>query len=288
MKYFRTDKTLTGKALSAHTVAAFLAVQGVQSVDELRADAAMDARLLKFLQRDRMLDHWSTNGWMRPDPYREHYALTDAGLRKIRDRVQGRARAQNVTTDQVAAALAVIRGEIPTEAPVAFEAPNPLADGVQAEPAQADTSSPAAMAPATDEKTMAAIWSRRGQGDFRQRLLSAYGSTCVISGCDAVAVLEAAHITPYATEHDYSLSNGLLLRADLHTLFDLHLLSIDPDTGSVCMAPSTGASYACFNGARLRTPQIPSASPDSERLRLHFARFRHQLGGSGGDQAPDA
>jgi hypothetical protein len=70
------------------------------------------------------------------------------------------------------------------------------------------------------ERIAAAIAGRRGQQVFRQRLLDIYG-TCLVTGCDAEGVLEAAHIQPYRGAGTFLESNGLLLRADIHTLFDL-------------------------------------------------------------------
>lgn len=71
---------------------------------------------------------------------------------------------------------------------------------------------------------------RRGQVQFRNRLVARYGVRCQISGCAFPGLLEAAHIKPYARSSDNSVRNGLLLRSDLHTLFDLGFLSINPDT----------------------------------------------------------
>jgi putative restriction endonuclease len=65
------------------------------------------------------------------------------------------------------------------------------------------------------------IAARRGQAAFRAALIDAYGGRCSITGCDAVEALEAAHISPYKGDHTNDVTNGLLLRADLHTLFDL-------------------------------------------------------------------
>ena len=73
----------------------------------------------------------------------------------------------------------------------------------------------------------ATIVLRQGQGAFRDSLLEAYGCRCAISGCDVPEALEAAHIIPYKGEHTNVVVNGLLLRADLHTLFDLGLIAID-------------------------------------------------------------
>ena len=76
-------------------------------------------------------------------------------------------------------------------------------------------------------RTIATVVRRRGQPEFRRALIEAYGGRCAISECDAEAALEACHIRPYMGPKTNALSNGLLLRADLHTLFDLGLLAID-------------------------------------------------------------
>ncbi|PYE21567.1 HNH endonuclease, partial [Rhizobium sp. PP-CC-3A-592] len=74
---------------------------------------------------------------------------------------------------------------------------------------------------------------RRGQPQFRNRLIARYGMQCQISGSAFPGLLEAAHIRPYAMSSDNSATNGLLLRSDLHTLFDLGILLINPQTFKV-------------------------------------------------------
>ena len=76
------------------------------------------------------------------------------------------------------------------------------------------------------ERIAKAIAWRRGQHEFRQRLLDTYGR-CLVTGCDAEDALEAAHIRPFNQGGTFDLSNGLLLRADIHTLFDLGLIAVD-------------------------------------------------------------
>ena len=80
-----------------------------------------------------------------------------------------------------------------------------------------------------DDIQKRAIKTRRGQPDFRRRLLDAYGCKCAVTGCKIRSVLEAAHIIPHADGTDYEVDNGLPLRADIHTLFDLLLLTVSPD-----------------------------------------------------------
>jgi len=104
------------------------------------------------------------------------------------------------------------------------------------------------------------IKARRGQPQFREALLNRYASRCVVTGCEIVALLEAAHINPHRSENDNHPANGLLLRADIHTLFDLHLLGIEPDTlrielnptlvGDLTYAPLASDSLKCSSADR--------------------------------------
>ncbi|RQW84064.1 HNH endonuclease signature motif containing protein [Micromonospora globispora] len=72
-------------------------------------------------------------------------------------------------------------------------------------------------------RTLRYIVQRQGQASFRQRLLDAYDGRCVVTGESADAVLEAAHTDSYMGPHGNRITNGLILRADLHTLLRLAL-----------------------------------------------------------------
>ena len=88
---------------------------------------------------------------------------------------------------------------------------------------------------------------------FRRNLLRAYGEKCSISGTGPRGVLEAVHIVPHAESGINALDNGLLLRADLHNLFDDGLLRINPDSLMVELSPEFhGTDYRELNGVRLR------------------------------------
>src|SRR5690606_9947784 len=107
---------------------------------------------------------------------------------------------------------------------------------------------------------------RRGQPLFRAKLLDAYGGVCAITGCTAVEVLEAAHVLPYRGAHTHRVDNGLLLRADLHTLFDCQLLWISPEH-TVQMAPALLATdYAALHGQPLRLPTSKGDHPNPAHL----------------------
>ncbi|MBL8550121.1 MAG: HNH endonuclease [Hyphomonadaceae bacterium] len=118
------------------------------------------------------------------------------------------------------------------------------------------------------DRVLAEIAQRRGQAAFRTQLLAAYGGRCAISGCDVEAVLEAAHIVPYRGPHSNRTDNGLLLRADLHTLFDLDLLRIAPWALTVQLDPTLRDSpYGEFDGRALALPVRELDRPSSEAIR---------------------
>ena len=108
---------------------------------------------------------------------------------------------------------------------------------------------------------------RQGQPEFRRRLLDIYEERCAISGCTVVQVLEAAHIMPYLGPQTNHLSNGLILRADLHTLFDLGLLAVDTKTMTVIVSPQLeDTPYSEFRGVRIYLPKDKTSVPSKEAL----------------------
>lgn len=103
---------------------------------------------------------------------------------------------------------------------------------------------------------------RQGQRAFRNMLLTAYDSTCAVTGTAEPSVLEAAHIHRYMGPHSNLVSNGLLLRADIHTLFDLFLMTIKTDGQhyDVVIAPTVvDPVYATLAG---RLGHLPTGSND--------------------------
>jgi len=106
--FFRPQAELLGKALSAHTIAAFIAAQGVHQLEQLTSVRTMRRDLLEFLLRKRAIDYWMGNHWLLAGRKTTELLLTDSGLRKLEDRVKGRAGAQSVTSIQVHQALTAI------------------------------------------------------------------------------------------------------------------------------------------------------------------------------------
>lgn len=125
------------------------------------------------------------------------------------------------------------------------------------------------------ERVVASIVRRRGQPEFRKLLIRVYGERCCISGWGALPALEAAHIAPYRGPYTNTAPNGLLLRADIHTLFDLGLIGVDPVSMKVAVSRKIKDSeYRNLEGVPLRLPVARADWPDAEALRVHLSWSR--------------
>jgi hypothetical protein len=116
------------------------------------------------------------------------------------------------------------------------------------------------------------IAGRRGQTEFRKKLLEKY-KKCVVTGCDVTDVLEAAHIEPYASGGDPKVQNGLLLRSDIHTLFDLDLLGINPDGFTVELNPTCDHEPYCTYSSR----KLPLSDVDCNAIKERYKLFQKRL-----------
>jgi putative restriction endonuclease len=112
---------------------------------------------------------------------------------------------------------------------------------------------------------------REGQGKFRQDLLNAYGVRCAATDFDISEGLEAAHIRPYFGFHTNDPSNGILLRADIHNLFDHGIVGVDPMTMKIVLNQrAKGSKYTPLHGQQLRLPSNPALHPSCELLLRHL------------------
>lgn len=141
-------------------------------------------------------------------------------------------------------------------------------DGITASPTIDDSStySPTGIED-NRERTLKEIAKRRGQGAFRSGLLTAYEGRCAITGSAVKQVLEAAHITPYLGPETNHISNGLLLRSDLHTLWDRGLIYLCENL-KLQLKPSLETSeYFDLAGKKIRarTGDAPGLSMDAIR-----------------------
>ena len=125
------------------------------------------------------------------------------------------------------------------------------------------------------EKIIREVTQRRGQKEFREKLLDVYKQRCVVTGCNAQSALEAAHITPYCGMSSNHVSNGLLLRADIHTLFDLNLIGINPKTMTVHIGTTLrGTTYESLEGGLIIVPFDINAGPSAEALTERWNSFQ--------------
>lgn len=119
---------------------------------------------------------------------------------------------------------------------------------------------------------------RLGQGSFRLLVTDAYGRRCAMTGEKTLPVLEAAHIRPYSQGGEHETSNGLLLRSDLHRLFDLGYVTVDPDDRRIVVSRrireeyENGRHYYALQGARVASPADPRSLPSAENLLYHASR----------------
>lgn len=120
------------------------------------------------------------------------------------------------------------------------------------------------------KRIIASVVQRRGQPAFRKALIKAYEGRCAVTGCDAEAALEAAHIVPFQGSETNHVTNGLLLRADLHCLFDLGLVAID--TGTMTLLLGSGlleSSYKELADKHIRLPHRRIEHPSKSALDYH-------------------
>jgi putative restriction endonuclease len=115
---------------------------------------------------------------------------------------------------------------------------------------------------------------RLGQGTFRLWVTDAYERRCTITGERTLPVLEAAHIKPYSLSGPHAINNGLLLRSDLHTLFDRGYITVDAQnrvrvSRRIREEWLNGRDYYAFEGRELREPTPPQARPAAEYLEWH-------------------
>ena len=114
---------------------------------------------------------------------------------------------------------------------------------------------------------------RPGQDEFRDALIKIYGAKCIITGCHVEKAIEAAHIIPYNGLHSHHLANGLLLRVDLHRLFDNHLLTIHPETRKVLIAPELMSSYKEILGKEIEV----CLSGEDAIKQQYILKYHYQL-----------
>lgn len=116
---------------------------------------------------------------------------------------------------------------------------------------------------------------RLGQRSFQAVVLDAYHRRCAITGGRIRPVLQAAHIRPLPAGGEHRLDNGLLLRSDVHTLFDRGYLGVTP-TYELVVSPrlrtefGNGEAYYAKAGSEITLPERKADRPNPDFLEWHL------------------
>lgn len=118
---------------------------------------------------------------------------------------------------------------------------------------------------------------RLGQGAFRVLVTDAYARRCAVTRERTLPALEAAHIRPYSQGGDHAPANGILLRRDIHSLFDLGYVSITPDlifvvSGRIRREYRDGRDYYALHGRNVVIPDHADCRADRAALAWHNER----------------
>lgn len=135
---------------------------------------------------------------------------------------------------------------------------------------------PAAPQVATGDRFGAPTLMRRrlGQGAFRLAVTDGYGRRCTVSGEKTLPILDAAHIRSFASGGEHAVANGLLLRTDIHKLFDRGYVTFDNQSRFVVSRRlkadfDNGVHYYAMQGRTLAQPRTGFDPPSPEALRWH-------------------
>jgi len=120
----------------------------------------------------------------------------------------------------------------------------------------------------------ALIRPRLGQGAFRIVVTDNYGRRCAVTGERTLPALDAAHIRPFADLGQHDPTNGLLLRRDIHSLFDRGYVTVTPEhrfavSRRIRDEFENGRDYYAMDGRSVATPDRPDQKPDPVALRWH-------------------
>jgi putative restriction endonuclease len=119
---------------------------------------------------------------------------------------------------------------------------------------------------------------RRGQGAFRLMVMDAYERRCAITGERTLPVLEAAHIRPFNEIESHDVDNGILLRSDVHRLFDQGYVTVTPDyrfrvSSRIRDQFHNGLVYYDLHERPIRLPSSTEQQPDPSALEWHSSKI---------------
>jgi putative restriction endonuclease len=115
---------------------------------------------------------------------------------------------------------------------------------------------------------------RLGQGGFRLVVTDAYARRCAVTGERTLPALEAAHIKPFSEVQAHSVRNGILLRADIHRLYDAGYVTVAPNLEFLVSKRihadfDNGKEYYALSGRSIALPSSDADRPDPQYLEYH-------------------
>jgi putative restriction endonuclease len=118
------------------------------------------------------------------------------------------------------------------------------------------------------------IQPRLGQGGFRMMVTGLYERKCAVTHERTLPALEAAHIRPYSEGGEHAASNGILLRRDIHSLFDAGYVTVTPKfkfevSRRIKEEFENGREYYALHGREVKIPNKPERRPNAAALRWH-------------------
>lgn len=128
--------------------------------------------------------------------------------------------------------------------------------------------------PTKKGKKMQSITERVGQGQFHSDVSTAYNHRCCITGESTPELLQAAHIQDYINKESNHIQNGLLLRIDIHKLFDSGLLYIDQNYHVHVSSLVTSPEYRYLDNHLISLPNNPSEYPSKAALQFKEKSYR--------------
>ncbi|WP_197435016.1 HNH endonuclease [Nitratireductor arenosus] len=123
------------------------------------------------------------------------------------------------------------------------------------------------------QRRLAEVWERPGQARFRRAVFKMFGARCLVTGCETLMALEAAHVLPVSSGGGDDGWNGIPLRADLHRLFDAGAITIEPTSWKLLVADDVCKEYGQYHGLNLEPviAQIDGVSDLAAALRKRVA-----------------
>jgi putative restriction endonuclease len=123
---------------------------------------------------------------------------------------------------------------------------------------------------------------RLGQGAFRVLITDTYQRRCAVSRERTLPALDAAHIVPYGEGGGHEATNGILLRRDIHSLFDLGYVTVTPDfrfevSSRIREDYENGRDYYALHGREVAVPDDPILQPSARALEWHNSERYQKL-----------